>query len=329
MSLTTIEVKVVGARGTIALNRPDKLNPLSTETLRELADAALWFDERPDVKVVVLSGSGRAFSSGADISVFAGADPGVPARREAADAGRLMAEAIESMRAITIARIQGHCVGGALVLVAACDLRVAADTTRFSIPEVDLGIPLAWGGIPRLVREIGPAMTKELVLTCRPFTAEEARALGFVNRVVGEQHLDEAVEELGRASRREVFLDPHSDQAGGQCRQPRTGVDVRRVERRRPTADRIERPGIARAPRSTTSNGLVAADVDRKAPDAGFTCVVAAPTSYGEALNSGYCTKGNRHKPGKLKEVVWAPETECAIPDPPYTAETLPAKCHT
>ncbi len=107
-----------------------------------------------------------------------------------------MAEAIESMRAITIARIQGHCVGGALVLVAACDLRVAADTTRFSIPEVDLGIPLAWGGIPRLVREIGPAMTKELVMTCRPFTAEEARALGFVNRVVGEQHLDEAVENL-------------------------------------------------------------------------------------------------------------------------------------
>jgi hypothetical protein len=61
----------------------------------------------------------------------------------------------------------------------------------------------------------------------------------------------------------------------------------------------------------------------------GFTCVVAAPTSYGEALNSGYCTKGNSHKPAQLKEVVWAPETECAVPDPPYTPETLPAKCHT
>ena len=196
MSFTTVEVNAIGARGTIALNRPEKLNPLSTETLRELADAAHWFDQRPDVKVVVVSGRGRAFSSGADLSVFAGADPGVAARREAADAGRLMAEAIESMRAITVARIQGHCVGGGLVLAAACDLRVAADTTRFSIPEVDLGIPLAWGGIPRLVREIGPAMTKELVLTCRPFTAAEARELGFVNRVVGEEHLEEAVEEL-------------------------------------------------------------------------------------------------------------------------------------
>ncbi len=130
------------------------------------------------------------------MSVFAGADPGVSARREAADAGRLMAEAIESMRAVTVARIHGHCVGGGLVLAAACDLRVAADTTRFSIPEVDLGIPLAWGGIPRLVREIGPAMTKELVLTCRPFTAAEARELGFVNRVVGEGHLEQAVDEL-------------------------------------------------------------------------------------------------------------------------------------
>jgi enoyl-CoA hydratase/carnithine racemase len=196
MSFATIEVNAVGVRGAITLNRPDKLNPLSVETLRELADAAEWFDDCPDVKVVVVSGSGRAFSSGADITVFAGPDPGVAAQRDAADAGRVMAEAIESMRPITIARIQGHCVGGALVLAAACDLRVAADTTRFSIPELDLGIPLAWGGIPRLVREIGPAMTKELVMTCRPFTAEEGRALGFVNRVVGEQRLDEAVEEL-------------------------------------------------------------------------------------------------------------------------------------
>lgn len=196
MPFATIEVGAADARGAITLNRPDKLNPLSHETLRELAEAAHWFDQRPEIKLVVVSGKGRAFSSGADLSAFAGSDPGVAARREAADAGRLMAEAIESMRAITIARIQGHCVGGGLVLAAACDLRVAADTTRFSIPEVDLGIPLAWGGIPRLVREIGPAMTKELVLTCRPFTAEEARALGFVNRVVAEQHLDEAVDEL-------------------------------------------------------------------------------------------------------------------------------------
>jgi enoyl-CoA hydratase/carnithine racemase len=107
-----------------------------------------------------------------------------------------MAEAIESMRAVTVVRLHGHCVGGGVVLATACDLRVAADDVRFSIPEVDLGIPLAWGGIPRLVREIGPALTKELVMTCRPFSAAEAQAAGFLNRVVPAAELDATLEGL-------------------------------------------------------------------------------------------------------------------------------------
>lgn len=200
MDFTTLEVDDAPPRGRITLNRPAKLNPLSTTTLRELAEAARWFDARPQVKVVVVGGHGRAFSAGADLAAFGGGDGRGSAdagdRRAAADAGRLMAEALEAMRAVTVARIQGHCVGGGLVLAAACDLRVAADGTRFSIPEVDLGIPLAWGGIPRLVREIGPALTKELVMTCRPFSAAEARTAGFLNRVVPEAELDAAVEEL-------------------------------------------------------------------------------------------------------------------------------------
>ncbi len=107
-----------------------------------------------------------------------------------------MAEAIEAMTAVTIAQIHGHCVGGAVVLAAACDLRIAAEDTRFAIPEVDLGIPLTWGGIPRLVREIGPARTKELVMTCRPFGAAEALAAGFLNRVVPAAGLDAEIDEL-------------------------------------------------------------------------------------------------------------------------------------
>jgi enoyl-CoA hydratase/carnithine racemase len=196
MAFATIELDARGAVGSIELNRPEKLNPLSTETLRELAEAARLLDGRPEVRVVVVRGRGRAFSAGADVSAFAGAETSIAVQREAADAGRMMAEAIESMRAVTIASIRGHCVGGGLVLAVACDLRLAGNSTRFSIPEVDLGIPLAWGGIPRLVREIGPAMTKELVMTCRPFTAEEGRALGFLNRVVPDEQLDGAVKEL-------------------------------------------------------------------------------------------------------------------------------------
>jgi len=189
-----IEVTVEGGRGTLALDRPEKLNPLSPATLRAIAAAARRFDsDHPEVRVVVVSGRGGTFSAGADLAAFGGAD-GVA--REDADAGRLMAEALEAMSAITIARIDGWCVGGGLVLAAACDLRVAAADARFSIPEVDLGIPLAWGGIPRLVQQIGPAATKELVITCRPFGADEALRLGLLNRVVAGEKLDEAVEAL-------------------------------------------------------------------------------------------------------------------------------------
>ena len=180
----TITIETRGSRGRIELNRPDKLNALSTTTLRELRDAAAWFDRADGVRVVVIEGAGRVFSAGADLEWFTGPPPEGAAARAAADAGREMAEAVEAMKPITIAAIRGVCVGGGLVLAAACDLRVAAEDTYFSIPELDLGIPLAWGGIPRLVREIGPALTKELVMTCRPFTAAEARAAGFLNRVV-------------------------------------------------------------------------------------------------------------------------------------------------
>lgn len=192
---TTITVVAAGARGAITLNRPDQLNPLSTRTLDELVAAARWFDARPEVKVVVVAGAGRAFSAGADLAAFTEPADAV-AVREAVDAGRRMADAVEAMRAVTVARLHGHCIGGGVVLATACDLRVAAAGTRFSIPEVELGIPLAWGGIPRLVREIGPALTKELVMTCRPFGAEEAKAAGLVNRVVPGDELDAEVENL-------------------------------------------------------------------------------------------------------------------------------------
>jgi enoyl-CoA hydratase/carnithine racemase len=170
----------------LVLNRPQRLNALSAELLRELVMACRWLDDTPAVKVVVVRGEGRAFSAGFDLGDFANLDS---SPRDTADLGRLAAEALTDVRPLTIAAIHGHCVGGGVVLAAACDLRVVSDDVRFSIPEVDLGIPLAWGGIPRLARELGPAITKELVLTCRPFDAAEAQALRFVNRVVPAERL--------------------------------------------------------------------------------------------------------------------------------------------
>jgi enoyl-CoA hydratase/carnithine racemase len=146
------------------------------------------------VKVVVLAGVGDTFSAGFDLSDPTWTELGPPNR--SAFVGRAMAEAVGAMRAITVASIRGHCIGGAVVLASACDLRVASTTAVFRIPEVDLGIPLFWTGVPRLVRELGPALTKELVLTGRSFEADEARAIGFVNRVVPDNDLESQTDAL-------------------------------------------------------------------------------------------------------------------------------------
>lgn len=200
MDARTLTITVDGPLATLTLDRPAKLNPLGPETLQELIDAAAWLDGQRAVTVVVITGAGRAFSAGADLAAFGAGESedgaGAIGTREGADLGRRMADALEAMRAITVARIHGHCVGGGVVLAVACDLRVAAASTRFAIPEVALGIPLTWGGIPRLVREIGPSRTKELVLTCRSFDAAEAREIGLVNRVVADDGLDAEVDRL-------------------------------------------------------------------------------------------------------------------------------------
>lgn len=175
----------------LELARPDVLNALSHQMLVDLEHAALSFDDHPEVKVVVVSGQGSSFCAGADTSGFAG---GVTRRHR--DQGWRTARVLEQMGPVAVAKIHGWCVGGGVVVASACDLRVASSDARFAIPEVDLGIPLAWGGIPRLVREMGPAMTKELVMTCRPFGAAEARTAGFVNDVVPPDELDGRVTEL-------------------------------------------------------------------------------------------------------------------------------------
>ena len=205
MEFETLEVVVGddGRSGRITLARPERLNALSAASMEDLIAAAKWFDDQLAVKLVVVEGKGRAFSAGADLDTIAalrGEDSAavMAGARRAADLGRRMADALEAMRAVTIAKVHGHCVGGAVVMVAACDLRVASEDAIFSIPEINLGIPLAWGGIPRLVRELGPAFAKELVMTARPFSAKEAHTLGFLNRVVAPDQLDDEITDLVR-----------------------------------------------------------------------------------------------------------------------------------
>jgi enoyl-CoA hydratase/carnithine racemase len=200
----TIKVEVDGPLGRLTLNRPERLNAVGATMLLELAEAARWFDSHRDLRVVVVSGEGRSFCAGADLrdSPAAAASQRTGRswldRREVGQYGLRAADALEQMHAVTIAQIHGYAVGGGVVLAAVCDLRVAAEDASFFIPEIDLGIPLAWGGIPRLVREIGPALTKELVMTCRRFTPQEAKAIGFLNRVVPASQLRDEVEKLAR-----------------------------------------------------------------------------------------------------------------------------------
>jgi len=182
-----LEIDLSGPIATIALNRPEKLNALSLQMLAEIEQAADLV-AGSDSRAVVFSGNGSSFSAGMDLETFS---DGVlfqtdnDLRYDAASLGGKVADAIERIPQATVVALQGNVVGGGIVLASACDLRVAEEGTVFSIPEIDLGIPLAWGGIERLVREIGPARTREFVMTCRPFTVEEAQAAGFVNNIVG------------------------------------------------------------------------------------------------------------------------------------------------
>ena len=196
MEYATIRVQVDGPVGRITLARPSRLNAIDLAMLDDLIRAARWFGGQLGVRVVVVEGEGDAFCAGYDIDGFENLSTDAVERRVQSARGGVMADALESMRAITVAKLHGWVVGGGVVIAAACDLRVAAADTRFKIPEVQLGIALNWGGIPRLVREIGPALTKELVMTCREFSPEEARAAGFLNRVVDGANLDAVVAEL-------------------------------------------------------------------------------------------------------------------------------------
>jgi enoyl-CoA hydratase/carnithine racemase len=183
----------------ITLNRPEKLNALNDDVRHELHAALDAVAEDHDVRVVVLAGAGRCFSAGADLatSVTPGTGKRPWADRRAAAGGwqRLLAR-LESLPQVTVASVHSHCVGGAALIAAGCDLRIAADDLAVSIPEVAIGIPLTWEGIPRLVREVGFPMARDLVMTGRRIDAAEAERCGFATRVVAAAELAAATDAL-------------------------------------------------------------------------------------------------------------------------------------
>jgi enoyl-CoA hydratase/carnithine racemase len=181
----------------VVFDRPQVLNALTPALLSELIEGCERIAKDDAIKVVRFEGAGKAFSAGADLPAFLASLNGADAR-DVADLGRRATNAVAELPQITIAAITGHCVGGGLVLAAACDIRIADDNARFLIPELDAGIPLAWGGMEWVVRLVGETMAADLVLSCRPVDAEEALQAGLISRVVSPDVLQEELETLER-----------------------------------------------------------------------------------------------------------------------------------
>ena len=175
---------------TITLNRPDKLNGINVKMHEELQQVGRELQDDYTTRVVILTGAGRAFSAGADLRERRPTQPASDLdRRLRVGVGDRTSGLIERLDQVTIAAVNGLCIGGAVVFASCCDLRLAAVSAWFSIPEVDVGLPLTWNALPRLMRELGPARTKELVMTCDRFDAEDALRWGFVNHVYPDAEL--------------------------------------------------------------------------------------------------------------------------------------------
>jgi 2-(1,2-epoxy-1,2-dihydrophenyl)acetyl-CoA isomerase len=187
---------------TLTLNRPERLNALSTPITQGLLDGLPRLAGDPAVKVVILTGTGRAFCAGGDVKDMA---EGGGQRRSAAGAATHLRSRMEVSRILhelpkpTIAMINGPAAGAGLALALACDLRIAGTSARLVTAFVKVGFSGDFGGSYFLTRLVGTAQARELYFTARPVAADEALTLGLVNRVVPDDQLHDATMELARS----------------------------------------------------------------------------------------------------------------------------------
>ena len=179
----------------ITLNRPEKRNALSARLKDELTQTALNLAERTDIGAVILTGSGGYFTAGNDISEsdsFAKGLSLTEARRHIR-LGLNMCEAWEQLPQLSIAAIEGFCIGGGISLAVACDFRILQHKAWMRAPEVDLGITFSWGTLPRLVRLVGPQRAKMIAAVARKVDSKPALSWGLCEDVV-ENPLKSAIE---------------------------------------------------------------------------------------------------------------------------------------
>jgi enoyl-CoA hydratase len=187
MAYQYLLVSVQDRIATLTVNRPDKLNALNASLIGELEVAIDELQSRDDVAGVILTGVGRAFVAGADISELAGLS--------ALDGKRLARRGQEIFRRFeaspkpTVAAVNGFALGGGCELAMACQVRIAAEAAKFGQPEVKLGIVPGYGGTQRLPRLVGRGRALQLLLTGEVIDAQEAFRIGLVNRVVAADQL--------------------------------------------------------------------------------------------------------------------------------------------
>ncbi len=190
MTYTSILVERRGRVGLITLNRPQAMNALNNQLMRELMDALEAFDRDDDVGAMVVTGNEKAFAAGADIKEMA--DKTVEQMKgedRIAVFGR-----IRSIRKPVIAAVSGWALGGGCEIALSCDMIVASNSAKFGQPEITIGVIPGAGGTQRLTRAVGKALAMEMILNDRRLTAQEAYQFGMVNRVVPvSDYLNEAL----------------------------------------------------------------------------------------------------------------------------------------
>lgn len=194
----TILYSKEGRRCIITLNRPEKLNALTVPLVTELNDALDFISKDKEISVVIITGSGRAFSVGADIDMIENLGSPDTFRIETRERWHKAFNAIEGMEKLFIAALNGITLGGALELSLACDLRVAATDAVFGLPEINFGLIPDAGGTIRLTRLIGPAAAKELILSGEMITCENAKSVGLVQQIFPMENFMEAVMEYSK-----------------------------------------------------------------------------------------------------------------------------------
>ena len=182
--------EIIDSIAIVRFNRPAQRNPLSNDTLQDLKRTTSSLFPRNDIHAVIFTGAEDVFASGANIRELAQLD--AAGASQFSKLGQEQFQAIADARQITIAAINGYCMGGGLDLALACDIRIASTTAIFSHPGPRLGIITGWGGTQRLPRTIQKGVALELLLTGRRITAAEAFQIGLVT-AVSDQLLDIAM----------------------------------------------------------------------------------------------------------------------------------------